>query len=273
MSKVLDLLNKLIQHQKSAEAIGSVAEAQAFAAKIQELMDVHKIEMSDVDFHVREVEEPFGFSEYSGPEAYSGGAGKRQLWTQRLATAVADANECDIILGSGNRFSFAGRTSNRELCVVVFKYLFELAVEMADKAVIRDKDQQQYEFQEWYAKYGYKDIGAGYRHWMKNYRKSWLNGFATSVQSRLRESTKARNAAATATGAMVHIRKDDIALRNWFDAVTSGPSWRHSKNQSSSGSNHGAYEAGKSAGSAVNLTPHNFGSRSPQRTHLLGGGQ
>lgn len=271
MSKVLDLLNKLIQHQKSAEAIGSLEEAQAFAAKIQELMDVHKIQMSDVDFHVREVEEPFGFSEYSGPEAYSGGAGKRQLWTQRLATAIADANECDIILGAGNRFSFVGRTSNRELCVVVFKYLFDLAAEMADKAVIRDKDQQQYEFQEWYAKYGYKDIGAGFRHWIKNYRKSWLNGFATSIQKRLRESTKMRNAAATSTGAMVHIRKDDLALRTWFDDATK--KWPRRKNYSSGGSNSAAYEAGKSAGSAVNLTPHNFGSRAPQRTHLLGGGQ
>lgn len=267
MSKVIDLLNKLIQHQKSAQDIGSVAEAQAFAAKIQELMDVHKIQMSDVDFHVRETEEPFGFSEYSGPEAYSGGPGKRQPWTQRLASAIAHANECDIILGQGNRYAFAGRTSNRDLCVVVFKYMFELATEMADKAVVRDRDQQQYEFQEWYAKYGYKDIGAGFRHWIKNYRKSWLNGFVVAVAARLAESTTARNSAATATGAIVHIRKDDIALRSWFDETTK--KWPRHKSSARGGSNRAAYESGKSAGASVNLTPNSFGTRRPQSSRLL----
>ena len=36
--KVIDKLRKLIEHEKSARHIGSVAEAESFAARIQELM-------------------------------------------------------------------------------------------------------------------------------------------------------------------------------------------------------------------------------------------
>lgn len=269
MSKILDLLNKLIQHQKSAEAIGSLAEAQAFAAKIQSLMDEHKVGMSDVEFHAREVEEPFDFSAFVQPEAYSGGVGKRQQWTSTLCKGIANANECDLVRGTGNQYRFIGRTTNRQYCVIVSQYFFDLADAMLDLTVAQNKLGLRAEFEAWYAIHGYKDEGAGFRHWIKNYRKSWLNGFADALYTRFQALRKERDKAANGSGAIIHINKDALARKEYYDVVTKG--YTRTKSKTNRAAHVGAYYEGKARGQAVNLNPHNIGqARRPQRTNLLG---
>mgnify|MGYP000684045842 CR=1 FL=1 len=46
--KILEKLRKLIAHEKSAREIGSMDEAEAFAAKIQQLIDEYNIELSEI---------------------------------------------------------------------------------------------------------------------------------------------------------------------------------------------------------------------------------
>jgi hypothetical protein len=51
-------LRKLVAHERSTRSIGSLAEAETFAAKIQDLLTAHKLSMSEIDFQAREEGEP-----------------------------------------------------------------------------------------------------------------------------------------------------------------------------------------------------------------------
>lgn len=48
LSKVIDKLRKLVKHQESAAAIGSEAEAQAFAEKIAEMCDRYRLSVAEL---------------------------------------------------------------------------------------------------------------------------------------------------------------------------------------------------------------------------------
>src|SRR5216683_5217426 len=93
---ILSTLAKLISHEKSARSIGSVDEAEAFAAKIQALMFKHKLEMTDIEFE-QEQNEPV-LSERLEEEDVIGvrrESTRRQRWVDILVRAVARANFCD----------------------------------------------------------------------------------------------------------------------------------------------------------------------------------
>lgn len=267
MNKALmDKLRKLIAHEKSAREIGSLAEAEAFASKIQELMDEYKIGMSDVEFADREATEPIDFSDYSGPKGWKGGSGRRQYWTMSLARAIANANECQVVCGHGNRFCFVGRTSNREFCVVLFQYFFELGGELCEKACERNKNDEYELFNEQYDSYGEEWDGARkaskFRHWMKDYNKSWKAGFADAISTRLSIAQQKRDAAATKTGTIIHLRKDVLAVKSFMDDQE-GFHKVHTGNRVVRAD---GYETGKRTGNSVNMTPHRL---KPSRSSRL----
>lgn len=51
---VMELLAKLMRHEQSAREVGSLAEAEAFASKVQAMLTKHKLEMSEIKFEERE---------------------------------------------------------------------------------------------------------------------------------------------------------------------------------------------------------------------------
>lgn len=58
-SDIIEILRKLIEHEKSANAIGNFAEAEAFAEKIQQLMQAHDLTMADLGWQAPEWQEEF----------------------------------------------------------------------------------------------------------------------------------------------------------------------------------------------------------------------
>ena len=52
-NKILEKIKKLIRHKESAEKIGSISEAEAFAVKIQKLLNEYNISLSDIDLEER----------------------------------------------------------------------------------------------------------------------------------------------------------------------------------------------------------------------------
>ena len=46
---IIEKLRKLIAHEKSARSIGNIHEAEAFASRIQTLLDEHKLSMGEVE--------------------------------------------------------------------------------------------------------------------------------------------------------------------------------------------------------------------------------
>ena len=56
MTSLTEKLQKLIAHEKSARATGNLQEAEAFAAKIAELLFRHNLSMSDVEIKQQEID-------------------------------------------------------------------------------------------------------------------------------------------------------------------------------------------------------------------------
>lgn len=46
---IIEKLRKLIRHERSAREIGSIAEAEAFAERIQSLCDEYNLSISEID--------------------------------------------------------------------------------------------------------------------------------------------------------------------------------------------------------------------------------
>ena len=93
--KIVDKIRKLKAHAESAETIGSEAEAQAFAAAMQRLMNEHTVTMTDIEFKEYERDEPvdewnIDYSKYDDIKVKS----SRIAWIERLASIVAKAYHC-----------------------------------------------------------------------------------------------------------------------------------------------------------------------------------
>jgi len=266
---VLELLRKLVAHEKSARTVGSIAEAEAFAAKIQTLLAEHKLGMSDVEFAAREAEEPIAWQFVDPADAGFGRTKKGRVpWQIFLANNVAEANTCQVVLAGGNRLYFVGRTSDRELCRVFFLYLLDLAREMAEKDARANMDEQREEFRE---SKGY--LASWHQHnpreflaWMQDYRKAWYNGFAGVVGERIEEKAKASREGAN-ENAIVHIDRDKLAVKEEVDAKS-----KPAEFGGKLGRNELAMMRGALAGGGIALTPHTF-KHEPQSNLLLGAGR
>lgn len=261
--KVIELLRKLVSHEKSARTVGNIHEAEAFAARIQTLLSEHKLGMTDVEFAEREAGEPIDW-EYVDP-AVVGFHGKRAkvAWQVFIANAIASANTCETVLANGNKLYFVGRTTDRELCRVFFLYLLEMAKQLAETDAITNMDEQRRLFK--------KERGFQFYYpprrflaWMFDYRKAWYNGFSMTVGERLEQKAKEAEKAAN-PNAIIHISKDRELVKAEV-AENSKPlsySGRLGRNQA-------AFQRGAEAGSTIALTPHRFGHSKNRATALLG---
>lgn len=258
---IIDKIRKLLAHEKSARAIGSIKEAQAFMAKVQELLDQHKLGMDEVDFDAREEGEPIN-AEHVGAADEAAGfrCGKKSLWQIHLAMAIADCNNCQVVLSVGNALYFVGRTSDRQICKMLFIYLIELAFHLNELAADQDRDSQKLQYaqslkswQDWDA--------AAFRHWMKDYRRSWYTGFKLAVCSRLYTSQNAMRTAMQANpAAIIHLKKDAELIKDFMHDVMKTK--KSARSLAKSGRNEAGFARGKSQGNAINLSPNRFSNTS-----------
>ena len=262
-------LRKLIAHERSARSIGSLAEAESFAAKIQDLLTAHKLSMSEVDFQTREDGEPIDWERVDGSELNVGGRRTKTYWRVSIAHAIAKVNSCEVVNDTRSRgmsFFFVGRTSDRELAKILYLYLIELGEELVVKSARADREDQIRKFSEHHHIHGIVPswAKAAFNSWMKDYRESWKMGFGTAIATRLKnqyeESLKAQAAESTA---MIHIKKDALAVRTYLARKI-----KAGRSVSGRARNDDGYARGKSTGEAVNLSP----TRLPERraARLLG---
>jgi len=242
---IIEKLRKLIAHEKSARSIGNLKEAEAFADKIQQLLDEHKLSMSEVEFEAREESEPIEWEKFDPvTEGFDCSRLRRIPWQIKLARGIARSNTCDIVIASnGSSIYFVGRTSDREICRSVFTSLLELGYRLSALCM-------QYDYINEAVKCAEAD--GNFRAWMRDYRRSWLLGFAQAVSARLYDAHKARMAGLPSSStAMVHISKDLALIAK---AIKDGGASEVTQ-RSRSGRNTEAFQRGRSAGAAVNLSP------------------
>ncbi len=195
--KILDKLKKMYAHSKSAEAIGSEDEAQAFAAKIQELLSMHKIEMSEVEYGNLDETDPVGRRLVDFRSAGIRVVRRRVEWHEYMANFTCRAYFCrTIVITGSSELYFVGRGSDIDAAEQVFLYLVRVASNLADKA---------------YVKFFYEMRAIGMLELARGFRASFLAGFSERLSERY-EQERAKIVRQQASSGTALIRLTD-ALR------------------------------------------------------------
>jgi len=230
--KIIETLQKLINHQRSADDIGNVAEAEAFAAKIAELLFTHKLSMSEVEIAAEERDEPVSQESVDGFTA---------PWAGVLAMGVCSASFCKVIR-SHNGYVFIGRPSDRQAAITMFRYLSVMGKSLCDAGVKAYKQTEEFT----YASTWRPSVGI-----VRNWNVSFLRGYAQALYNRLKLERQALTTSAEAAGtSLMYIGKSEAAIAAYmaqqFPRLRTGRS-------SSSNVHSGAYGQGQAAGSRVSL--------------------
>ena len=274
INPMIEKLRKLIAHERSARSIGNLAEAEAFAAKIQDLLTAHKLEMSEVDFQEREDGEPVDWERVDGNEIDARSNRTRVYWRVRVAHTIAKINGCMVVNDArtrGRSFFFVGRTSDRQLAKILYIYLVELGEELCAKAGREARKVQTLKFNVQNSISSF-DVpawtAAAFRNWMKSYRESWKTGFSDAIVKRLNdryeETLKAQ--AQVSANAIVHIKRDALAVQDFLRGKTK----RGRGVIIGDSGNTDGYSRGQNTGNAVNLSPRTFAGATGRASRLLG---
>ncbi len=147
MQNIIELLQKLINHERSARSIGNIAEAEAFAVKIQTLLTEHKLSMSEVEYQEQEKFDPIG-NEVVGADQVGMKDGRFEYWLGCLASAIAENFFCHALRFSASRkINFVGRNSDRAAAVEMYGHLVRTANALCEKEFQQYKAQGQVESQ------------------------------------------------------------------------------------------------------------------------------
>ena len=161
-------LKKLRDKAASAEAIGSEAEAQAFAEMVQKLLVEYKVDESEL-FPEEEDEQIV----QSSPDWDKWGVKVRRRevpWMLDLGKVVAYGHWCRMASAPGTSYiMFIGKKVDADVAADVFGKLCSVAEDIADKE---------------YVKYFYECRDAGNVAKARGFRQSFLVGFARRIGSR-----------------------------------------------------------------------------------------
>lgn len=212
MSPIIDRIQKLIAHERSARSIGNTAEAQAFAERIQQILLKHKLTMSEVEVEDLDKDDPLGYSEVHLKTAAI------EKWQIHLADSVAESFFSKVLFQRGNRrakgrFTFLGRDSDRTTAISVFQYLSGLGVELSGKFTTDNVPSVEHLME----RVGIDRSVAeqARKAAVKTCRRDFLHGFAAAIHVRLKEGMKAAAAGASGASAAL-ILHDHSAIETYM---------------------------------------------------------
>lgn len=170
--KVIDLVRKLMAKAESTADLGNKAEAAAFAKKVTELMQKHKLDETDITpeeinaskvvykmVHPRDFNEPVKRA--------------RSAWREDLAYVISTAHLCRIRVREGSNYIwFLGVAEDVEVATSLFCNLAPRLERLAEK---------EYNSEYWRA----EKLGLAHR--MKGWKRSFLMGAVAGVRDVLRE--------------------------------------------------------------------------------------
>lgn len=187
---VLSKVRKLYAHAESAAKLGNQAEAEAFAGKAQELLLEHKLSMSEVEMQRQDEDDPMGRIVVEGDQVGVGKSTYRVHWQQQLASIVARAHFCRIIVYPGsNKIAFVGRNSDRELAIYVYGLLVRTSKDVAETE---------------HKLFAAQCKRAGTPERAQGFKDSWRIGFYTAIKERYAaERAKAQAAHSNCTALVV----------------------------------------------------------------------
>lgn len=231
--KILDRIRKLHAKAESAKAMGSMEEAQTFAARVSEMLAQHKLDLSDLEMTQLESREPIAEGHMA-----TGMGNKRVAWVEALVGTIARAHFCRIVVVPRTSAVYVvGRKSDREIVEWMSGWMIPFVWELSHKEMMAARKREK---------------AAGNYYGARGFRTSFLNGFVTRMGERFRAMRATVETAARASGkgtALVHISNADKQVAEYVE-------WRYTRNASSVGqqtSNTSGYGAGRAAADRVSL--------------------
>lgn len=214
MSPILNKLKKLMNHEKSARRLGNIAEAEAFAAKVQKILLTHNLTLNSSGDHP--ADEPIAHRVVPAEEAELRPRKSREEWTERLADAIARNFLCRLLLlPNSNTVVFVGRRTEREAAASMYLRLVHISQQLCEK-----------EFRFWKSAIGHACqisgqacCAADSRRW----KRSFLVGFATGLDDRFSRVRHAAYSHGAASGRyLVPLRSPEKALDDHIGKIPAG---------------------------------------------------
>ena len=180
--KIIDRLRKLIRQEQSARSIGSIGEAEAFAAKIQETLDAYNLAMSDIDINESRSSVDGNLTSYK----------VQQNWQLQLLSDICDLNGCRMILAPPFA-AIVGSDVDRNLVNELYPYFENLGLDLLRGSIkeFRNSPYYQRKRKKHRATLSYKD--------------SFLLGYTIALTGRLRSQHEESMAAASISTALIYI--------------------------------------------------------------------
>jgi hypothetical protein len=199
--RAIDRVRKSLAQAASAEAIGSLNEAEAFAAFAQKIMIAHKLSLSDLDSKTDDAnigDEYFNVAVVLDWKKSDKG---REMWLQRLTSGICRANFCKMWYVPGSKtVKIIGRDTDRE----VVKYMLTVLAREAERlAVLHER------------KARLSAMRAGQPMPVQP-KKSFLLGFADAIYTKLTFVMEEATRAATGT-ALVRLNNQIAPVNQWIE--------------------------------------------------------
>lgn len=260
--KIIDKIQKLKAMADSANAIGSEAEAQAFANMFQKMLLEHRLEMSDIEFQAFEKEQPIekkwvDYRQYPGMKFKK----RRSGWMEDLAGIIARAHFCRLLVSQGsNIITFVGRADDIKVVEYMFVTLVRSVEKMADDAYAKFSIQCVNECEgcgkkkeEHRGKGDTKyclDGGMFEPNWTKcrGYRPAFIESFIMRLSRRYYEERQRQESVTTA---LVRFDRSDKAVEEFLKDVKDARDLKAPKIINRYGAKHGREAADK-----INLQPN-----------------
>jgi hypothetical protein len=185
--KVIDKILKMQASRQSESQLGNQDAAEAFAGAVNRMMLEYELNPSDLDYARANDDDPV-IEMRVNTGAYGIERKKtRSAWEETLASSIASAHLCKILIRPGsNDIWFVGTRSH----ALVAEYVFGTMVPYIAKA------SKKAEIDYWYS----TGCGRGINNQAKGYRASWIDGFITRLWQRFREAREESIAAAAVCG-------------------------------------------------------------------------
>lgn len=201
--EILEKLKKLIRLQESAEKIGSLAEAENAALRVQDLLLKYNLSLSDIN--TKEEKEDIGEETYSGINDLT--KGKESDWVLHLFNVIARHNLCEMFSRTSRGPHEAGKCNRDAILVgsptnvMIVKYTVETLVPR-----IRDAGKEA-------ARKGKNEIPNP-----KAFMRAFLLGATRGIAAKLKEQVEAMKAHENNSGPITAlVRTNQVQLKTYID--------------------------------------------------------
>lgn len=174
---IIEKIKKLILHQKSAEEIGSLKEAEAFASKVQKLLNQYNISLEEISFEdlkesvirvwmdckIKSVSDTLGYF---------------------IMHPIAKYNWCRVYSGGKGKMCIVGTKENIEICEMIYNIVIPIFVSVGKKL--------------------HKESGS--RKGLDTFQREFLNGCAKGLGEKFKAEQQ--------TFILENVKSDGLILRN-----------------------------------------------------------